>query len=256
VRRLVALLTLVLAGLAGGCLVKPEERARITELPPISVHFSPRGGCTEAVVQVIGAAQSSILVQAYSFTSAPIAKALVEAHQRGVQVQVILDESQESEKYTEADFLANQGVPTRIDDRHAIAHNKVMILDGQVVITGSFNFTKSAEESNAENLLVIKSPALAEQYTANWNAHAAHAKEYVRDAAYSQTHSGQAPQTPPTAPAASQGTTAYVASASSDLFHRAICRRASRITPENRVGYRTRAEAIQAGKRPCEECKP
>ena len=125
-------------------------------LPPIEVYFSPNGGCTEAVVKEIAAAKTTILVQAYSFTSAPIAKALVDAHKRGVQIQVILDKSQRSEKYSSADFVLHAGIPTFIDAKHAIAHNKIMVIDGATVITGSFNFTKAAETSNAENLLVIR----------------------------------------------------------------------------------------------------
>src|SRR5712692_1159825 len=73
--------------------------------PAIQVFFSPGGGCTEAVVEAINRAKQSVLVQAYSFTSAPIAKALVNAHRRRVAVQVILDGSVETEKYSEADFL-------------------------------------------------------------------------------------------------------------------------------------------------------
>jgi phosphatidylserine/phosphatidylglycerophosphate/cardiolipin synthase-like enzyme len=93
-------------------------------------------------VQALGNAKRTVLAQAYSFTSAPIAKALLNAHKRGVQVQVILDKSQRAEKYSSADFLANQGVPVMIDASHAIAHNKVIIIDGETVLTGSFNFTK------------------------------------------------------------------------------------------------------------------
>lgn len=143
-------------------------------LPPIEIHFSPRGGCTETVVKEISAATTTILVQAYSFTSSPIAKALVDAHKRGVQVQVILDKSQRTDKYSSAIFLINMGIPTKIDARHAIAHNKIMVIDGQVVITGSFNFTKAAEDKNAENLLVIRDKIIADKYTANWQSHAQH----------------------------------------------------------------------------------
>ena len=121
-------------------------------------------------------------MQAYSFTSAPIAKALVETHKRGVEVQVILDKSQKTEKYSEADFVAHHGIPVLIDSRHAINHNKVMIIDGQTVITGSFNFTKSAEENNAENLVIIRDGAIAGKYAANWREHAAHSEPYERDA--------------------------------------------------------------------------
>jgi phosphatidylserine/phosphatidylglycerophosphate/cardiolipin synthase-like enzyme len=147
----------------------------------IQVHFSPGGGPTAAVVEALDHATNTILVQAYSFTSAPIAQALVEARRRGVQTTVILDASQRTEKYSEADFLAHNDIPTLIDERHAIAHNKIIVIDGYVVITGSFNFTKAAEEKNAENLLVINDPALAARYAENWRAHAAHSEPYARD---------------------------------------------------------------------------
>ena len=147
----------------------------------IAVYFSPKGGCTNAAVSALDAAQSSILVQAYSFTSAPIAKALVDAKNRGVDVQVILDKSQKTEKYSGATFLMNAGIPTFIDSKHKIAHNKIMVIDGRTVITGSFNFTKSAEEGNAENLLVISdAPELAKKYSENWKNHLLHSEPYSR----------------------------------------------------------------------------
>ncbi len=147
--------------------------------PAWEVYFSPSGGCTEAVVKALGGAKSSILIQAYSFTSSPIAKALVEAARRGVKVELLLDKSQRTEKYSSADFVAHEGIPTRIDAAHAIAHNKVMVIDGTTVLTGSFNFTKAAEEHNAENLLVIQDPALADKYAANWKVHAEHSEAYA-----------------------------------------------------------------------------
>ncbi len=143
---------------------------------PVKVFFSPNGGCTEAIIEEITDAKSEILIQAYSFTSAPIAKALLEAHKRGVKVEAILDKSQRTANYSSATFLANSRIPTFIDDAHAIAHNKVIIIDGQTVITGSLNFTKSAEEKNAENLLIIKSEDLAKLYVDNWNTHREHSE--------------------------------------------------------------------------------
>lgn len=149
--------------------------------PAIDVYFSPRGGATNAVVRELGNARKDILVQAYPFTSAPIAKALVDAHKRGVKVTVILDKSQRSKKYSSADFVAHAGIPTFIDDKHAIAHNKIMIVNRAVVITGAFNFTKAAEERNAENLLVIKGePGLARKYLANFEEHLGHSEKYER----------------------------------------------------------------------------
>jgi phosphatidylserine/phosphatidylglycerophosphate/cardiolipin synthase-like enzyme len=147
--------------------------------PNIEVFFSPQGGCTEAVVKALDHATNSVLVQAYSFTSAPIARALVDAHKRGVKVQVILDKSQRTEKYSSADFVAHAGIPTYIDAKHAIAHNKIMVIDGYEILTGSFNFTKAAEEKNAENLLVIQDAPLAAKYAENWRNHLMHSEAYA-----------------------------------------------------------------------------
>jgi phosphatidylserine/phosphatidylglycerophosphate/cardiolipin synthase-like enzyme len=151
----------------------------VPDEPAWQVYFSPNHGATKAVVDALEGAKSTVLVQAYSFTSAPIAKALVEARDRGVDVQVILDRKETGSKYSSADFLAHAGITTLIDGKHAIAHNKVMVIDGLAVITGSFNFTTAAERQNAENLLVIHDHALAARYTENWQSHAAHSTRYA-----------------------------------------------------------------------------
>jgi phosphatidylserine/phosphatidylglycerophosphate/cardiolipin synthase-like enzyme len=160
--------------LLGGCSYPPN----VSSPAGWQVYYSPHGGCTEAVVDALNQATNSVLVQAYSFTSAPIAKAIVDAHRRHVQVTVILDKSQRTEKYSSADFLRNSGVATFIDSAHAIAHNKVMVIDDGTVITGSFNFTKAAEENNAENLLIVRDAALAAKYRANWKLHLSHSATY------------------------------------------------------------------------------
>jgi phosphatidylserine/phosphatidylglycerophosphate/cardiolipin synthase-like enzyme len=136
-----------------------------------------------------------VLVQAYGFSSAPIAKALIDAHKRGVKILAVLDPSNETAKYSEATFLVNAGIPTLIDDQHAIAHSKVMVIDDTTVITGSFNFTKKAEENNAENLVVLKdAPGLVKAYEQNINEHAAHSHPYRSPAASAASTKG--PQYP------------------------------------------------------------
>ena len=167
------------------CLAEPSP-GKSSETAPIHVspdqiqaYFSPKGGCTAAIIEEIRGAKQFILLQAYSFTSAPIAGALVEAFRSGIRVEAVLDKSNKSANYSEATFLKNARVPTWIDGKHAIAHNKIIIIDGSTVITGSFNFTKAGEESNAENLLIIKSPELAARYIANFQAHKAHAEWYT-----------------------------------------------------------------------------
>jgi phosphatidylserine/phosphatidylglycerophosphate/cardiolipin synthase-like enzyme len=99
---------------------------------------------------------------------------------KGVKVQALLDKSQKTEKYTSATFLSNAGIPVYIDAKHAIAHNKVIIIDGATLITGSFNFTKAAEEKNAENLLILRSSDLAKHYVENWERHRDHSELYTR----------------------------------------------------------------------------
>jgi phosphatidylserine/phosphatidylglycerophosphate/cardiolipin synthase-like enzyme len=184
---------LAMALLAGGCAEEPVPPAAPQAVPVpaagaiqesaggIEVYFSPHGGCTNAVVRELDAARDSVLVQAYTFTSSPIAKALVAARGRGVNVQVILDKSQRTGGYSPATFFKDAGIPTFIDDKYAIAHNKVMVIDGRVVLTGSFNFDESAEEDNAENLLVLHDAATAAKYAANWNAHLAQSVPYHRE---------------------------------------------------------------------------
>jgi phosphatidylserine/phosphatidylglycerophosphate/cardiolipin synthase-like enzyme len=125
------------------------------------------------LVGEINAARRSILVQAYSFTSVPILAAPKAAHARGVDVEVIVDKtsarvSKSSSRYSAATYLGNAGIPVWVDTGVAIAHSKVMVLDGATVITGSFNFTAAAQNHNAENLLVVRDAALAAQYRKNW----------------------------------------------------------------------------------------
>jgi phosphatidylserine/phosphatidylglycerophosphate/cardiolipin synthase-like enzyme len=93
-------------------------------------------------------------------------------------VRVILDKSQRRERYSAADFLVNAGVPTWIDTCCAIAHNKVMVIDGGTVITGSFNFTRAAQQRNAENVLVLRDAELARCYAENWQRHIATSERY------------------------------------------------------------------------------
>jgi len=140
------------------------------------VFFSHKGGCTQAIVDTINQAKSEILVQAYSFTSQSIAQALINAYKRNIKVEIILDKSQLTGKGSMLNYVVQSGVPTYINSKHAIAHNKIMIIDKKTVITGSFNFTESAESRNAENLLIIPSKELARTYIDNFNKHREHLK--------------------------------------------------------------------------------
>lgn len=134
----------------------------------VQVGFSP-GRAQDHIIGAIRGADDSIRVAAYSFTSKPVAKALVSAHKRGVDVKAMLDKSQKTAQYSSATFVANQGIPTRINESYAIMHNKFLVIDGQTVQTGSFNYSKSAHVRNAENVLVIHEvPEIAARYVKEW----------------------------------------------------------------------------------------
>ena len=145
---------------------------------PVQLYFSPKGGCTEGILKKIAQARSEILLQAYSFTSVPIYQALLQAHERGVKIAIIADKSERAEGLTPATILANAGIPVYLDGKHAIANNRVIIIDQRTVITGSFNFNKASEEMNAENLLILESKELSEAYRKNWLQHRQHSEPH------------------------------------------------------------------------------
>jgi phosphatidylserine/phosphatidylglycerophosphate/cardiolipin synthase-like enzyme len=236
----------LLVGIVG--LLAGHGFAATTSSPArVSVCFSPNGECTDVVVRELNAAQKRVLVQAYSFTSAPIAKALTDAHRRGVKILAVLDKSNETARYSAATFLTNAGIPTLIDDKHAIAHSKVMVIDDTTVITGSFNFTKAAEEKNAENLVVLKdAPDLVKAYERNINEHAAHSHSY-RSSGGSSTSASE-PQD------ASTGGKIH-GNKNSKIYHLPGCPGYSRLSPASKVTFRSEAEAVGAGYRRAKNCR-
>jgi phosphatidylserine/phosphatidylglycerophosphate/cardiolipin synthase-like enzyme len=146
---------------------------------PAKVFFSPNGGCVKGIVKEIEIGTREILVQAYSFSSTPIRNALINAQKRGTKVEIIFDnDEQKDQNYKTAKALSKTGVTVYMDSNHASAHNKIIIIDRETVITGSFNLTYSAENKNAENVLVVKSKALAGFYAENWHSHLKHSPKY------------------------------------------------------------------------------
>jgi phosphatidylserine/phosphatidylglycerophosphate/cardiolipin synthase-like enzyme len=184
---------LLATGVTGGItldfLVRWLFRTIVTP-PSVMSHFSPKGGCTDAIVHELSHARREILVLAYSFSSKPIAQALIDAKTRGVKVELLLDKSNEQEAYSDLSFFMEQGLAPLIDSHHAIAHNKVIVIDRRTLLTGSFNFTHQAEAENAENLLIIKGhPELVTMYRTDFEAHKGHsAPPKVKPAAHPHQH--------------------------------------------------------------------
>jgi phosphatidylserine/phosphatidylglycerophosphate/cardiolipin synthase-like enzyme len=148
--------------------------------PSWAVYFSPNGGATDAILEGVRGTKRTILVQAYLLYATRLAAALVRGHQRGVRVHVVLDATAQLHHPPVPAIarLVAAGIAISLDAQHTWAHDKVMIVDGAIVITGSYNWTVAAEQQNGENLLVIRDPRLAGVYTENWRRHAHHSTRY------------------------------------------------------------------------------
>ena len=129
---------------------------------PLEVYFSPDDNVLKHILALVGGAQQSVDFMAYSFTSDALAEALLARAAAGVEVRGVFEANQYSANVgTEFDHLLDGGLPVRLDGNPDHMHHKVIIIDRQTVITGSYNFSANAEENNDENLLVIHSPDVA-----------------------------------------------------------------------------------------------
>ncbi len=143
----------------------------------VEVLFSPWDDAEGAIVRMLGEARVTVHVQAFLITSRTIARALQEAHARGVAVKVLADrEMAEKGGSSQLPELAAVGIPVWLETRYSAAHNKIILIDAAsaapVLITGSYNFTWSAQARNAENLLILKkNPTLVQRYFNNWQRH-------------------------------------------------------------------------------------
>jgi phosphatidylserine/phosphatidylglycerophosphate/cardiolipin synthase-like enzyme len=153
----------------------------------VSVCITPGDDFESLVVRHINAARRSVRVQAYYLTSTTILRALRAAAARGVKVEAILDRVNARKRTASATYLSLAAADVWIDDAVSIAHNKIMIIDGDEVIGGSFNYTKSAQTRNAENVTFLDGQEIAAAFERNWEA---------RRAAATKLYPVEAPTTP------------------------------------------------------------
>lgn len=166
------------------CISPANARDTLTATGSIEVAFTPWDDAEGALLNAIQQARQTIHVQAYFFTSRTLARALITAHQRGVQVNILADaESVQKAENTQIPQLAAAGIPVWLETRYTVAHNKIMLFDAEspaaAIATGSYNFTFSAQARNAENLLILRNnPALTARYLKNWRRHHSEATPY------------------------------------------------------------------------------
>jgi phosphatidylserine/phosphatidylglycerophosphate/cardiolipin synthase-like enzyme len=219
-----------------------SEKIRVCFAPPLT------GGCDPlaTVLQEIGSAHRTIRVQMYALTLQEIVGALVKARHRGVDVRVIVDRSQLTQDRSEVfrvAGLASSGVPVLIDTVPGLMHNKIMVIDSETVLTGSFNYTWSAERFNAENLLVVRDPSLAAEYTRNWNERAAKSQPLA------VATGAEAPQVSGNTPVRR-----VVGNRRSMIYEWPGCPYYDKISPRNRVEFTDAKTAKAAGYRAAKNC--
>ena len=151
-------------------LLTVPQLAVAADRPEVESAFSPKQGATDLVVKAVGEAHKTIRVAAYLMTSRAIANALIRAAKNGVDVKVVLDRLQCDATGSLDYYLAQNGIAVRRNSLYANMHDKFMVIDGNEVELGSFNYTRTAEEKNAENVLVLhNAPETAARYQAQWD---------------------------------------------------------------------------------------
>jgi phosphatidylserine/phosphatidylglycerophosphate/cardiolipin synthase-like enzyme len=154
--------------------------AHALELPAagrVEVLFTPWDDVEGALIREIDQARQTLRVQAFLLTSRNVARALIAAHERGIRVHVLADREMVAKgENSRVPDLHSSGIDVRLETRYGAAHNKILLIDIEserpVVVTGSYNFTFSAQARNAENVLILRDhPALARAYLANWRRH-------------------------------------------------------------------------------------
>jgi hypothetical protein len=230
----------------------------------IDVYFSPGYGCIKAIVEEIQAARKIIRIQVGPFASQAVTEALLDARKRGVKVTAVLDKSNRTSKSSAAGLLKDQGAKVVIDDKHAMVHNKIILIDGKVVITGSFDFSRDAAESKAGNLLVIHGfPSVYARYASNFARHYRHSVPYEGIA---EEGGGPVPDTPAekhrtaetadvgvkTSPRAlpDEDVTVYVTK-TGKKYHKEGCQHLRRGRIPSKLNT-----AKTSGYTPCSRCKP
>lgn len=122
--------------------------------PFVEAHFSPGIACLQRIVGLLGGCRTSAEICVYTITDDRIADAVVAAHQRGVAVRIVSDNEKSLDPGSDIQRLGKAGVPVRIDDSSFFMHHKFAVFDGDVLLTGSYNWTRGAADNNQENLIL------------------------------------------------------------------------------------------------------
>lgn len=161
----------------------------------IETHFSPYGTCAPAVITELSNAKATADLCLYQLSYPPIITAIRNAAERGVAVRICIDAGVQSNTPKYFDFLRVPRVEIRADAHEKLQHNKYAVIDGKIVLTGSFNWTENGQEHNAENLVTLRDEPTAASFAADFNTHWAHSADFVARPPKKRNHT--APATSP-----------------------------------------------------------
>lgn len=144
----------------------------------IKLFFSPKGKCAQHIINTINQAEREIYIAIFVFTHKGIADALVSAKARGVKIHILANGLNANDRYSKLADLNQHNIDIYIDKREGVLHHKWLAVDKKTIITGSYNYSTSAEEKNNEIIGHVESRAVVEKYYQDWQTHTQHPKVY------------------------------------------------------------------------------
>ena len=156
----------------------PSHKIPRGEEEAIKLFFSPKGKCAQHIINTINQAEKEIYIAIYVFSHEGIANALVSAKARGVDIHILANNTHATARYSQLDYLNQHNIDIYIDKRPGVLHHKWLGVDKKTIITGSYNYSKSAEEKNNEIIGHVESRAVVEKYYQDWQTHIQHPHVY------------------------------------------------------------------------------
>ena len=137
------------------------------------VYFSPGDDCAEAIVTELLSAKEKIDICVFTISDNVISREIIKAHQKGIQIRIITDDQKVNDKGSDINEMARQGIQVKVDNSKHFMHDKFAVFDTNAMLTGSFNWTRSASKYNQENIILSRNPALIKafqaEFTSLWN---------------------------------------------------------------------------------------
>jgi len=137
---------------------------RVSEIEEEIVCFSPQDACSLAIQKFLDRAKDSISICVFTISDNSITKKIVECHEKGIKVRIITDNDKQYDRGSDINYLNDKGVEIKVDMTRHHMHHKFAIVDDSALLTGSYNWTRSAEKYNQENLLITHNPTVIRKF--------------------------------------------------------------------------------------------